>query len=143
LPPRAFGSTVRAFKLMLADGTILTCSRTENSELFGLAMGGYGYFGVILELEVDMVPNVLLKPTFEAMPAEAFARKFTEAIDGDTGVKMAYGRLNVDRAHFFREALMITYRALPTPEDGLPKATASGSLSSLATSTAPRSARSL
>ena len=30
------------------------------------------------------------------MPAEEFARKFTEAIDGDTGVKMAYGRLNVD-----------------------------------------------
>jgi FAD/FMN-containing dehydrogenase len=131
VPYGPFGSTVRAFKLMLADGTILTCSRTENSELFGLAMGGYGYFGVILELEVDMVPNVLLKPTFEAMPAEVFARKFTEAIDGDTGVKMAYGRLNVDRAHFFREALMITYRALPTPEDGLPKATASGSLSAI------------
>jgi FAD/FMN-containing dehydrogenase len=131
VPYGPFGSTVRAFKLMLADGTILTCSRTENSELFGLAMGGYGYFGIILELEVDMVPNVLLKPTFEAMPAEVFARKFTEAIDGDTGVKMAYGRLNVDRAHFFREALMITYRALPTPEDGLPRATASGSLSAI------------
>jgi FAD/FMN-containing dehydrogenase len=131
VPYGPFGSTVRAFKLMLADGTILTCSRTENSELFGLAMGGYGYFGIILELEVDMVPNVLLKPTFEAMPAEVFARKFTEAIDGDTGVKMAYGRLNVDRAHFFREALMITYRALPTPEDGLPKAVMSGSLSAI------------
>ena len=131
VPYGPFGSTVRAFKLMLADGTILACSRTENSELFGLAMGGYGYFGIILELEVDMVPNVLLKPTFEAMPAEVFARKFTEAIDGDTGVKMAYGRLNVDRARFFREALMITYRALPTPEDGLPKAATSGSLSAI------------
>jgi FAD/FMN-containing dehydrogenase len=131
VPYGPFGSTVRAFKLMLADGTILTCSRTENSELFGLVMGGYGYFGIILELEVDMVPNVLLKPTFEAMPADVFARKFTEAIDGDTGVKMAYGRLNVDRARFFREALMITYRALPTPEDGLPKAVTSGSLSAI------------
>lgn len=131
VPYGPFGSTVRAFKLMLADGTILACSRTENSELFGLAMGGYGYFGIILELEVDMVPNVLLKPTFEAMPAEVFARKFTEAIDGDTGVKMAYGRLNVDRARFFREALMITYRAMPTPEDGLPKAATSGSLSAV------------
>jgi FAD/FMN-containing dehydrogenase len=131
VPYGPFGSTVRAFKLMLADGTILTCSRTENSELFGLAMGGYGYFGIILELEVDMVRNLLLKPTFEPMPAEAFASKFTEAIDGDTGVKMAYGRLNVDRERFFREALMITYRALPTPEDGLPKATTNSSLSSL------------
>jgi FAD/FMN-containing dehydrogenase len=131
VPYGPFGSTVRAIKLMLADGTILTCSRTENAELFGLAMGGYGYFGIILELEVDMVSNLLLTPSFEAMPAEAFAKKFTEAIDSDTGAKMAYGRLNVDRGHFFREALMITYRALPTPEDGLPKATAGGWLSSL------------
>ena len=44
---------------------------------------------------------------------------------------MAYGRLNVDRSRFFRDALMVTYRALPTPEDGLPKATAGGLLSSL------------
>ena len=132
VPYGPFGSTVRSFKLMLADGTIVTCSRTENSELFGLAMGGYGYFGIILELEVDMVANLLLQPAFEAMPAEVFAQKFTDAIDGDTGVKMAYGRLNVDRARFFREALMITYRALPTPADGLPKATTgSGVLTSI------------
>lgn len=117
---------------MLADGTILTCSRSENAELFGLVMGGYGYFGIILELEVDMVPNLLLKPSFEEMPAEEFAKKFVAAIDGDTGVKMAYGRLNVDRDRFFREALMITYRALPTPEDGLPKATtSSGAMTSI------------
>ena len=127
-----FGSTVRAIKLMLADGTILTCSRSENAELFGLAMGGYGYFGIILELEVDMVPNLLLKPAFEEMPAEEFAKKFAAAIDGATGVKMAYGRLNVDRDRFFRQALMITYRALPTPEDGLPKATSSsGAMTSI------------
>lgn len=131
VPFGPFGATVRAIKLMLADGTILTCSRTVNSELFSLAMGGYGYFGIILDLEVDMVPNILLKPTFEAMPAEAFARKFTAAIDGDTGVKMAYGRLNVDRDRFFREALMITYRQLPTPEEGLPRATTIGSLSTM------------
>ena len=141
VPYGPFGSTVRSIKLMLADGTILTCSRSESAELFGLAMGGYGYSGIILELEVDMVPNLLLKPSFEEMPAEEFAKRFTGTIDGDTSVKMAYGRLNVDRDRFFREALMITYRALPTPEDGLPKATSSsGAMTSISsTSTARRS----
>ena len=131
VPYGPFGSTVRAIKMMLADGTLLTCSRTENSELFGLAMGGYGFFGIILELEVEMVRTPSAQADVRGDAREAFARKFTDAIDGDTGVKMAYGRLNVDRDRFFREALMITYRALPAPEDGLPKATAGNLMSTL------------
>ena len=34
--------TVLSFRLMLADGTIVKCSRTENQELFSLVLGGYG-----------------------------------------------------------------------------------------------------
>jgi hypothetical protein len=30
-------------------------------------MGGYGLFGVITDLELDMVPNALLAPAFEEM----------------------------------------------------------------------------
>ena len=32
-------------------------------------MGGYGLFGVIVDLEVAMVDNALLRPTYELMPA--------------------------------------------------------------------------
>ena len=46
---------------------VVTCSRTENADLFRHAMGGYGLFGVITELELDMVPNALLAPRFEEM----------------------------------------------------------------------------
>ncbi len=37
-PPIA--STVESFRLMLADGRIVRCSRTENAELFAAALGG-------------------------------------------------------------------------------------------------------
>src|SRR5207244_4184420 len=37
-------STVQAFRLMQADGTIVRCSRTENAQLFRLVLGGYGLF---------------------------------------------------------------------------------------------------
>eukprot|EP01038_Epipyxis_sp_PR26KG_P019385 gene19385-biopygen6115 len=47
VPYGPFGATVRAIRLMLADGTIMSCSRTENAELFGLAMGGYGLVGIL------------------------------------------------------------------------------------------------
>ena len=50
-------STVESFHLMLADGKIVKCSRTENHELFSLVLGGYGLFGIILDADLDVVPN--------------------------------------------------------------------------------------
>jgi len=45
--------SVLSFRIVLADGRELNCSRDsedeETRELFGLALGGYGLFGVILE----------------------------------------------------------------------------------------------
>jgi FAD/FMN-containing dehydrogenase len=123
VPYGPFGSTVRSLRLLLADGTLLTCSRSENSELFGLAMGGYGLFGVIIDLDVEMTENLLLVPNSEIMPAEAFAAKFIDAITKDSAVKMAYGRLSLGREGFFREALMTTYRPHPDQPNPLPAAT--------------------
>jgi FAD/FMN-containing dehydrogenase len=121
VPYGPFGSTVRSFRLMLADGTILMCSRTENAELFGLAMGGYGLLGIVLDLEVSMVPNGLLD-------ASTFAGRFLRALRTDPAVKMMYGRMNVTREDFFTEALMVTYRPEATPADGLPPVTRHGAL---------------
>src|SRR2546427_7954416 len=45
LPP--FVGDVESFKLLDAEGDLKTCSRTENPELFSLAIGGYGLFWVI------------------------------------------------------------------------------------------------
>jgi len=127
VPYGPFGSTVRAFRIMLADGTLLNCSRTENPELFALAMGGYGLLGIILDLEVDMVPNILVRPRFERMNATAFAERFVRGAR-DPQVKMIYGRFNVTRATLFTEALLITYRPEPVPAGGLPAVTRGGAL---------------
>lgn len=127
VPYGPFGSTVRSIRLMIADGTILTCSRTENAELFGLAMGGYGLAGIIVDLVVDMTGNVMLKPTFETITGKAFGPRFVAALSGD-GVRMAYGRLSVTRASFFDEGLIVTFRPVPTPKTGLPRATSASAL---------------
>jgi FAD/FMN-containing dehydrogenase len=125
VPYGPFGATVRSLRLMLADGSIVTCSRTQNAELFGLAMGGYGLVGVILDLDVDMVENLWLRPTHDLMPASEFALKFYAATR-DPAIKMMYGRLNVARETFFSEAQMTTYRVEPPPASGLPPASRGG-----------------
>ena len=80
VPFGPFGSTVRAFRLMLPSGELVTCSPTENAELFGLVTGGYGLFGVVVDLDVAMVGNVLLRPTYELMPAARLGPRMVEVI---------------------------------------------------------------
>lgn len=45
-----FSECVKSFKLMLADGRIVRCSREENLELFQATCGGMGLTGLILEV---------------------------------------------------------------------------------------------
>ncbi len=124
MPFGPMGSTVRSVQMMLADGSLVTASRTENADLFGAAMGGYGLIGLITELEVEAVPNQLLEPTFETLPAAEFASAFVKTADGST--PMGYGRLNIDREGFFDDAMMVTYRPI---EGDIPPAVGSGFLS--------------
>jgi hypothetical protein len=121
-PHGPFGSTVKSLRMILADGSIVTCSRTENADLFAHAMGGYGLFGIILDLDVEMTPNLLLVPTAERMPAEEFAHRFIAAVSRDPSVKMAYGRLSLTRNRFFEDALLTVYRPQPSPPAQLPAA---------------------
>jgi len=115
-----FGTTVRSAQIVLADGQLVECSRTREPELFALAMGGYGLFGAIVDLELDMVPNVALEPTYARMDPLRFADAFINAIENDPTVRMAYGRLSVARENLFGEALMIVYRPAAKQPSPLP-----------------------
>ncbi|QPE05657.1 FAD-binding oxidoreductase [Microbacterium schleiferi] len=51
----AVGS-VRSVTMVTADGRLVTASATENAELFWAVRGGSGAFGVIVSLEIDLLP---------------------------------------------------------------------------------------
>ena len=46
---------VESFTLANAQGMVLTCSRTHNAELFRRAIGGYGLFGVIIDVKLRLM----------------------------------------------------------------------------------------
>ncbi|MGB3407684.1 MAG: FAD-binding oxidoreductase [Jannaschia sp.] len=118
------GSSVRSLRMVVPSGELVSASRTENADLFAQTMGGYGLTGAIIDLEVEMEPNTRLEPSFEIMPARAFAGAFRAALDSGA-VPMAYGRLDVARGSFLEEALLITYRQSADQAD-LPAAAGSG-----------------
>ncbi len=39
---------------MDGDGRLRTCSRTENGDLFRLVIGGYGLFGVVTRVRLQV-----------------------------------------------------------------------------------------
>jgi len=122
------GTTVRSLTMVLADGSAVTCSRTENADLFRHAMGGYGLFGVITELELDMVPNALLAPRYEEMRGVDIGARFAQQLAADPAIQMAYGRMDVALDRFFDRALLITFR--PTADQSkIPPASGSGLVS--------------
>lgn len=52
---------VDSFGLIDANGMYQTCSRDENAELFSLAIGGYGLFGVIADVTLRLSPRRTLR----------------------------------------------------------------------------------
>jgi FAD/FMN-containing dehydrogenase len=119
VPFGPFGSTLRRFRIMLADGSVVTCSATENADLFRLAVGGYGLFGIVIDADLAMAENSLLMPVSELMKADTFARRFV-ARANDPSLRMAYGRLSVAREGFLREALLVGYTPAPQQPGRLP-----------------------
>jgi FAD/FMN-containing dehydrogenase len=57
LKMKPFISDVESFVLVDATGAARKCSRTENAELFRLAHGGYGLFGIVTSLQLRLVPR--------------------------------------------------------------------------------------
>lgn len=131
VPFSGCGSTVRSVRMLMADGALVDCSRTSNTELFNMAMGGYGLFGVITEIELDMVPNALLEPRFERLPGAALGVRFAEVLAGDPSIQMAYGRMDISLDRFFDDALLITYRPADD-QSAIPEAEGSGFASRVA-----------
>ena len=73
-------SNVESFTLINADGKSMRCSRDENNQLFRLAIGGYGLFGLIESVTLRLVPRQKLRRVVEIIRASDLPRRFEERI---------------------------------------------------------------
>jgi FAD/FMN-containing dehydrogenase len=73
-------SNVESFTLVNANGKLIRCSRDENNELFRLAIGGYGLFGLIDSVTLRLVPRQKLRRVVEIISASDLPKRFEERI---------------------------------------------------------------
>jgi FAD/FMN-containing dehydrogenase len=113
---------VEAFRLMKADGTVVRCTRTENSELFRLVLGGYGLFGIILDVDLRVVANERYRLESYVMPSKDYVSAFRRIVDPATDVGMVYGRLCIvpGEKEFLREAILNVFRRAPCDRERIP-----------------------
>src|SRR5262245_3101911 len=65
---------------MHGDGRLSTCSRSENPELFRLAIGGYGLFGVITRVRLRLMRRTKLERIVRIMDIDELMPAFAERI---------------------------------------------------------------
>ncbi|MDF3009923.1 MAG: L-gulono,4-lactone dehydrogenase [Burkholderiales bacterium] len=113
MPP--FINDIEAFRLLTARGELLRCSRDENPELFALAIGGYGLFGVITSVTLRLVPRRKVQRLVEVRSATGIARAFAERIED--GFLYGEFELSVDEksADFLDRGIFSTWR--PVADD--------------------------
>jgi FAD/FMN-containing dehydrogenase len=106
-------STVESFRVMLADGKIVRCSRKENTELFSLVLGGYGLFGIMLDANLRVVPNESYRIERTPVASSDYTKILAEKTVDTNGVAMVYGRLRVTADHFLEDGIINVFRRLP------------------------------
>ncbi|MBM62219.1 MAG: hypothetical protein CL484_04650 [Acidobacteria bacterium] len=84
-PP--FISDVESFRIVNHAGETVTCSRQENAELFSLAIGGYGLFGIVTHITLRLVPRQVVKRMVEVIAV----RNLLPRIDAATEDGFLYG----------------------------------------------------
>jgi FAD/FMN-containing dehydrogenase len=106
---------VQSFVLVDANGVRRNCSRKENPELFKLAIGGYGLFGVIVSVTLRLTPRKKLERIVEVLDVEDLIPVFEERIaDGSMYGDFQY-MSDPSSPDFLRRGIFSRYR--PVPED--------------------------
>ena len=104
---------VESFDLIDAQGELRHCSRSENPDLFGLAIGGYGLFGVIYAATLRLMPAHRLRRVVDLARIDRLPDLFRQRIaDGFTYGDFQY-MTDESSPGFLREGVLSCYIPLP------------------------------
>jgi decaprenylphospho-beta-D-ribofuranose 2-oxidase len=102
---------VERFGLLLADGRVVEVSRTQNPELFSLVIGGYGLYGVILDVTLRVTQDELYQQRSVSMDYTEFPAHFARIkSDSENVLMLARPSIDPDPERFLRELVVVTWQ---------------------------------
>ena len=120
LAMKPFVSNLESFVLVDATGAALTCSRTENPELFGLVVGGYGLFGIVISVRLRLVPRTKVKRVVEIRTVDDLAAAFDKRVSDGFQYGDFQFSIERDSEDFLHKGLFSCYRPVPMETPILP-----------------------
>ena len=106
---------VESFTLVNADGEVINVSRDQNRELFSLAIGGYGLFGVIATVDLRLKPRQKLQRSVEIVGIEELKEKAARRLEEGAEYGDFQYKTDSAAADFMKVGVLSTYR--PVPDD--------------------------
>jgi FAD/FMN-containing dehydrogenase len=104
------GDTIRSMRVMLPDGSIVRTSRDERPDLFRHVVGGYGLFGAVLDVTLDVVDNEIYDRKRSIIDYKEFPTVFESDIKNDEKLGLFYAHLSTSPGSFLKEMMLYTYR---------------------------------
>src|SRR5437867_11970666 len=103
---------VERFRLLLADGRVVEVSSKQNPELFSLVIGGYGLYGVILDVTLRVTRDELYEQRAVSMDYREFPGYFARNIKPDSDVVLMLARPSIhpNPDSFLREVVVVAWR---------------------------------
>ncbi|KIL42446.1 FAD-binding protein [Gordoniibacillus kamchatkensis] len=108
--------SVESFRLLTADGQIKQVSRTENADLFPLALGGYGLFGIILDVTLTLADDEMYRITSDRMSVGEYSAYFQNRVKSNPDIRLHLARISVAPDSFLTDMYAINYtvdRSIP------------------------------
>ena len=104
---------VEAFDVLDANGEVRTCSRRVHPDLFSLAIGGYGLFGIITRVELRLRPRVKVRRVVELGQTSTIIDRFEQRIrDGYLYGDFQFAT-DATRDSFLRRGVFSCYQPVP------------------------------
>ncbi|WP_370221664.1 FAD-binding protein [Cytobacillus sp.] len=103
-------STVKEMTLLIPTGEIKTVTRNDSEEWLKYVLGGYGLFGVILEVTLELTDNDVYTIHTEELKTKEYEEYFANVLKKDH-IAMHYARVSVAPGSFLDEMYVIDYKS--------------------------------
>ncbi len=104
-------STVKSFTIMMADGNIRTATPQQNADLFNAVIGGYGLFGIVLEVTLEVTDNVMYQRDAAVINYKEFPA-FFEKLTQENRYGLFYAHLSTSPLSFFKDMIIYGYKKI-------------------------------
>ncbi len=102
--------SVLGFRILLADGSVKSVNRTENPDLFRNAIGGYGLFGVMLDVDLELVEDCVYEQSSAGVPLDRLVDYFEREVRANPTTELFLARPSISPSCLLDETIVTVWR---------------------------------